>query len=105
MTKAEELFHTIAAGLPDVTEGKMFGALCTKTPNGKASTMFWKEFMIFKLEPADEKAAMKLAGAQTFDPSGMGRPMKGWVQLSYKHADKWKALAVKATDYVKGLKK
>jgi hypothetical protein len=35
MTKAEELFHKIAAELPDVTEGKMFGALCTKTPNGK----------------------------------------------------------------------
>ena|ERR1044072_9103526 len=105
MTKAEELFHSIAAGLPDVTEGKMFGALCTKTPNGKASTMFWKEYMIFKLLPEDEKEAMKLEGARIFDPAGKGRPMKGWVQLSYKHAAKWKALAVKATDYVKELKK
>lgn len=37
MTKAEELFHKITSELPDVTEGKMFGALCTKTSNGKAS--------------------------------------------------------------------
>jgi hypothetical protein len=105
MSKAEELFHTIASELPDVTEGKMFGALCTKTPNGKASTMFWKEYMIFKLSPEDEKEAMKLSDAKLFDPSGMKRPMKGWVQLSYKHASKWKALAVKATDYVRQLKK
>jgi hypothetical protein len=105
MSKAEELFHKIAAELPDVTEGKMFGALCTKTPNGKASTMFWKEFMIFKLNPEDEKAAMKLSGAKLFDPSGMGRPMKGWVQLSDKHSAKWKALALKATNYVRELKK
>jgi hypothetical protein len=105
MTKAEELFHQIAADLPDVTEGKMFGALCTKTPNGKASTMFWKEYMIFKLNDEDQKEAMKLSGAKVFDPSGKGRAMKGWIQLSDKHSAKWKALAVKATDYVRELKK
>ena len=48
MTKAEELFHAIAAEIPDTKEGKMFGALCIKAPNGKAGVMFWKEFMIFK---------------------------------------------------------
>jgi hypothetical protein len=105
MSKAEELFHTIASELPNVTEGKMFGALCTKTPNGKASTMFWKEYMIFKLPPDDEKEAMKLSGAKLFDPSGMNRPMKGWVQLSEKHSSKWKSLALKATEYVSTLKK
>jgi hypothetical protein len=67
--------------------------------------MFWKEFMIFKLEGEDLENAMKLSGAKQFDPSGMGRPMKGWVQLSDKHAAKWKTLAVKATDYVRQLKK
>ena len=104
MTKAEELFHKIAEGLPDVKEGKMFGALCTKTPNGKASTMFWKEYMIFKLEPEVEKEALKLKGAKLFDPMD-GRPMKGWVQLSFEHSSKWKAFAEKATNYVKELKK
>lgn len=86
-------------------EGKMFGALCTKTPNGKASTMFWKEYMIFKLDTEDEKSAMKLSGAKLFDPSGMGRPMKGGVQLSDKHSAKWKSLALKATEYIRELKK
>jgi hypothetical protein len=105
MTKAEELFHKIASELPEVTEGKMFGALCTKTPNGKASTMFWKEYMIFKLNEDDQKEAMKLSGAKLFDPSGKERPMKGWVQLSDKHSAKWKSLAVKATEYVRELKK
>jgi hypothetical protein len=104
MTKAEELFHKIAAGLPDVKEGKMFGALCTKTANGKASTMFWKEFMTFKLPPADEKEVMKLKGAKVFEPAD-GRPMKGWVQLSYDHSAKWKSLAEKATEYVAAITK
>jgi hypothetical protein len=105
MTKAEELFHKIASELPDVTEGKMFGALCTKTPNGKASTMFWKEFMIFKLDVDDAKEAMKLSGAKLFDPSGKDHPMKGWIQLSDKHSAKWRSLPLKATDYVNQLKK
>lgn len=50
MTKAEALFHKIASELPDVKEGKMFGALCIKAPNGKAGVMFWKEFLVVKLE-------------------------------------------------------
>lgn len=105
MTKAEELFHRIASELPNVSEGKMFGALCTKTENGKASTMFWKEYMIFKLDVDDEKEAVKLSGAKLFDPSGMNRPMKGWVQLSDKHSAKWKSYAEKATVFVSKLKK
>jgi hypothetical protein len=48
---------------------------------------------------------MKLSGAQLFDPSGMKRPMKGWVQLSEKNSAKWKDLAIKATEYVRQLKK
>jgi hypothetical protein len=104
MTKAEELFHEIAAALPEVKEGKMFGALCTKTPNGKASTMFWKEYMIFKLPPDDEKSAMKLKGAKVFEPAE-GRPMKGWTQLPFEHSKQWKALAFKATEFVAALKK
>lgn len=104
MTKAEELFHSIAKDLPDAREGKMFGALCIKAPNGKAAAMFWKEYMIFKLENKDEAAAMKLKDAKIFDPMD-GRPMKGWVQLSYEHSDKWSGFAKKAMDYVRTLEK
>lgn len=104
MTKAEELFHQIAAGIPDAKEGKMFGALCIKAPNGKAAAMFWKDNMIFKLEGEAKKEATSLDGAKTFEPAD-GRQMKGWTQLSYDYADKWKYFSEKSMDYVRELKK
>ena len=104
MTKSEALFHEIAGHLPDAKEGKMFGALCIKAPNGKAGIMFWKEDMIFKLEGDDLKKALSLTGAKLFDPMG-NRPMGGWVQLSFEHSKKWKELAVKSMEYVKNLKR
>jgi hypothetical protein len=99
MTKGEQLFHDIAASIPDTTEGKMFGALCIKASNGKAGVMYWKEFMIFKLSGEAEKEAMKLKGAKVFEPGG--RPMNGWIQLSEDHAAKWKKLAETAMKEVK----
>lgn len=104
MTAAEKLFHEIAEQLPEGKEGKMFGALCIKAPNGKAVAMFKEDQMIFKLDAPDEQAAMKLKGAKVFDPRG-GYPMKGWTQLSFEHSKKWKELAGKAMDYVKALDK
>ena len=104
MTKAETLFHQIAAELPDAKESKMFGALCIKAPNGKAAAMFKNDDMIFKFEGKELENTLKLPGAKIFDPMG-GRPMNGWVQLSYEHADKWKKLAEKSMDYVKTLEK
>ena len=104
MTKEEEMFHKIAAELPDTKEGKMFGALCIKAPNGKAGVMFWKDNMIFKLDGDDLKHALSLQGAKLFDPMG-NRPMGGWVQLSIDHSKKWKELAGKSMEYVKNLKK
>lgn len=104
MTRSEELFHTIAAGIPGAKESKMFGALCIKAPNGKAGVMFWKEDMIFKLEEDDLTNALSLKGAKIFTPME-NRPMGGWVQLSYNHSKKWAALAKKAMGYVGSLKK
>ena len=104
MTKAEELYHKIASSLPDAKESKMFGAQCIKAPNGKAAAMFHSNEMVFKLEGDDLTEALSLEGAHLFDPMG-GRPMGGWVQLSYKHAPKWKSLAEKSMAYVKALKK
>lgn len=104
MTKSEELFHKIAGELPDAKEGKMFGALCIKAPNGKAGVMFCKEDMIFKLEEEDLKNALSLKGAKIFEPM-KNRPMGGWVQLSFDHSKKWKELAKKSMDYVKELRK
>ena len=56
MTKSEDLFHKIAGELADVKEGKMFGALCIKATNGKASVMFWHDDIIFKLQGDDLEA-------------------------------------------------
>lgn len=102
MTQAEELYHRIAGEIPDATKGKMFGALCIKAPNGKAAAMFWKEYMVFKLRGEAEHEAMSLDGAKVFDPMD-GRPMKGWIQLSYDHADRWPEFAGKSMEYVKTL--
>lgn len=103
MTQAEELFHKIATELPDAKESKMFGALCIKAPNGKASAMFYKDDMVFKLagEPLNE--ILSLDGAKLFDPMG-NRPMGGWVQLSFDYAARWPEIAKTAHDQVKELK-
>src|SRR3954469_13086050 len=99
MTKHEELFHKIAAEIPNAQEGKMFGALCIKAPNGKAGVMFWKEDMIFKLEGENAKAALALKGAVTFEPAA-GRPMNGWIQVPNTHSAKWKKLAEQSMEMV-----
>lgn len=99
MSKAEELYHSIAAILPDTVKGKMFNALCIKAANGKAGVMLWKEYMIFKLPAAEQEKALQLAGAQMFTPMD-GRPMNGWVQLSEAHSAQWRKLAQMAVDYV-----
>ena len=99
MAKAEKLFHDIAKEIPKATEGKMFGALCFKAPNGKSAAMFWKDHIVVKLEVKNVKNVLKLKGTQLFDPMG-GRPMKEWVQIPFSHSKEWKPLAQKAMKYV-----
>jgi hypothetical protein len=102
MTKAEETFHRIAADIPDSKEGRMFGALCIKAPNGKAGVMFYRDAMVFKLTGDELQQALALSGATLFDPAG-GRPMKGWVQVPFEHATVWHRLAPIAMDGVRAL--
>jgi hypothetical protein len=104
MTDAEDLYHRIAAGLPDAKEGKMFGALCIKAPNGKAGVMFWKGDMVFKLEGASLQEVLALDGAEIFTPAE-GRPMGGWVRVPYRHAGRWPELAAESMELVAKLKK
>ena len=100
MTKGEELYHKIASGIPGVTESKMFGALCLKAANGKAGVMYWKEYIVFKLESKDEQEVLKLEGAKVFTPMD-NRPMNGWVQVPGMHMARWQHYAELAMDYVK----
>lgn len=102
MNPEQILFHEIASELPETREGKMFGALCIKAPNGKTGVMYWKDYMIFKLEGEDLKEVLSWDGAKIFEPAP-GRPMGGWVQLSNRYNSQWKQLAEKAMAYVKKL--
>ena len=90
MTKAEDLFHTIANEIPDAIEGKLFGAKCIKLNTGKSVAIFWKDCMLFKLDEKVQQEALKLEGskigAHLYDPK---RPMKGWVSIPLKHSHLW----------------
>jgi hypothetical protein len=104
MTKAEDLFHHIAAQSPDAKESKMFGALCIKAPNGKASAMLYKDDMVFKLNGEALKETLSLDGAQLFDPMGT-RPMGGWVQLPLAYESQWFEIAKISYEQVKAIEK
>jgi hypothetical protein len=51
--------------------------------------------MVFKLGQDTEefKKAMKLEGAQVWDPSGRDRPFKDWVRIPSTNASQWSMLA------------
>jgi hypothetical protein len=49
--------------------------------------------MTFKLAPAARAAALRHEGAQQFDPSGLGRPMKAWVVVPLAQSGEWERLA------------
>ena len=90
MTTSEELFHKIVNEIPDATEGKMFGASCIKSINGKAVAILWKGNMLFKLDEKAQQEALKLngssLGSHLYAPD---KPMKGWISLPFQHSDKW----------------
>jgi hypothetical protein len=65
---------------------------------GKGFAGLWGDAMIFKLSGEEHAAALALAGARLFDPSGMGRPMRAWVEVPVAHAAEWPRLARLAAD-------
>jgi len=102
MTKSEELFHQIVNKVPETFEGKMFGASCIKSINGKAIAILWKGNMLFKLDEKALKEALKLdgssPGSHLYAPE---KPMKGWVSLPFQHSDKWVDFTKKAVAFGK----
>ena len=102
MTKAEKLFHKIAAKLTNAKEGKMFGVFCIKTTNGKAIAIFWKNNMMFKLQGKAEQEALELRGARTGTHIySTARQMKGWVWIPFEHSNKWAKFIDKAIRQVR----
>ena len=104
MTQEESLFNSIGESIKDAERGQLFGKPCFKV-NGKAFICFFQNEMVFKLPKAAVDEAMSLKGSKHFDPSGKGRPMKEWVQVSGENCDRWKAFTTEAFKYVEALKK
>lgn len=99
MSKEQEYFEAIGNALRDAEQGHLFGKPCFKI-GGKAFVCFYEDAMVFKLTGDTHEKALKLAGSQLFDPSKKKRPMKEWVQVSYRHKAMWQAFAEAAMDYV-----
>ena len=99
MSKEEELFESIGSKLKEAVPGKLFGKPCFKI-GGKAFVCFFENEMVFKLTDKAHKEALGLKGAQLFDPSKKGRPMKEWVQVGYEHKSQWKKFSNAAMKYV-----
>jgi hypothetical protein len=101
MKSSETAFQNIAEKLASkkVEVSKMFGMPCYKI-KGKAFAGLFGADMVFKLTGEDHKNALALKGSKLFDPSGMGRAMKEWVQVNPKHLKQWETFAEAALKYV-----
>jgi hypothetical protein len=100
MTEQEILYLEIGQKMKGAEQSQMFGKPCFKT-EGKAFICFFQNEMVFKLTGKVREDALGLSGSQLFDPSGKGRAMKEWVQVSHAHTEKWAALAKEAMKYIK----
>lgn len=100
---AREAYDRIASALEPTgsTAGKMMG-MPTLYASGKAFAGLYGDAMTFKLAEPDHAAALALQGAVLFDPSGMGRPMRAWVQVPSEHAAEWRRLAEAALENGRG---
>lgn len=106
MGKSEKLFHQIINEVSDAVEGKMFGASCIKTKNGKAAAILWKDSMLFKLDETSRQEALMLDGshiaAHLYAPDKL---MKEWVTIPFRHSDKWIKFTKKSIAFVTTLEK
>ena len=101
MSTSEKKFEEIAEKLAKkkVEVSSMFGMPCYKIKS-KAFAGLLDDAMVFKLSGDEHFRALSLPGSRLFDPAG-GRPMKEWVQVIFKHKDKWEVFAKSAFNYVK----
>lgn len=92
-----DAYATIAAmlGARGGAIGAMFGMPVIKR-GGKAFAGRFGDALVFKLSGDAHAAAIALAGAALFDPSGMGRAMKAWVVVPKAHRARWAMLAQEA---------
>jgi hypothetical protein len=95
----DALADDLAAQNDDVTLGQMMGMPAIKR-GGKMVGGFSdrEDAIVFKLsDTSAREAALALAGAHLFDPSGGRRaPMREWVVVPAAHAARWRQLADEA---------
>ncbi|MCO4823508.1 hypothetical protein OAC63_00570 [Amylibacter sp.] len=101
MSDEETAFNRVGEAIENAVSSQMFGKKCYKI-GGKAFLCFFQDAMVFKLTGQHHTDALALNGSILFDPSGKGRPMKEWVQVSFEHQNQWAELANAAHDYVAG---
>ena len=99
--KAERAFHDLAEELAGkgAEASKMFGMPTWKVGGKAFGGIPEGGGLVFKLPPDAVADALKLKGAELFDP-GMGRPMKEWVVVPEAQAKHWPELAQTAIEYV-----
>src|SRR4051794_16284918 len=73
----------------------MFGVQCMKY-RGNGFMAYYEGDLVLKLSGKTREDALKLHGAQMWDPSGRGRAMKEWIQIPSEHLAKWKEMARKS---------
>jgi hypothetical protein len=101
MSNPESSFIAAGQTVKNSEQSQMFGKPCFKV-KGKAFCCFFEDCMVFKLGGQDHAEALKLKDAKLFDPSGTGRAMKEWVQVTAQHEEQWVPLAKKAARHVSG---
>ncbi|MEO0470329.1 MAG: hypothetical protein AAF206_11950 [Bacteroidota bacterium] len=97
-------FEAIVQTFPDAELGKMFGKQCGKIGK-KAFVAFFQDEMVFRIG-REEVAALveKYPGAQNWDPSGKGRPMKDWLQVPGIYRADWEKLAGRSVGFLDQVK-
>lgn len=81
---------------PDVSEAKMMGMPSLKVGD-KMFGGFYADTLIVKIGRERVDALVDAGAAQPFDPSGRGRPMKDWAQLTT--GEDWLELAEEAKGF------
>lgn len=86
-----------------VVIGRMFGAT-SLVLNKKALACLIGDKVVFKLgrDTAEYARALAVPGAAPFDPSGMNRPYKDWVELPFDAHEELPAFAEAALQFVEG---
>lgn len=79
--------------------GALFGSR-SLTYEGRVFATFRRDRLAVKLGAGSDAytEALALAGAEPFDPSGKGRPMKDWVMVPDQHVEVWSRLAEAGLD-------